>query len=314
MSAGRDAKPSIADLMPHMKLMFEPNPPIEWKPMIPKKEKINTYNGISQHVNEFDKENKETAQVIVEHPKERRLRIREAKNKLNDEKIALLANNWDPHNNEKASSNAYNTLFVGKLSYDTTEKKLKREFEEFGPVEFTRIVTDNDGKSRGYGFIQFEKESDMTVAYKRMDGKKIDGYRIVVDVERGRTVKNWKPRRFGGGLGGRLPRKSKAELKEELEELKRKTGPYGPVPDLPSVRRDDDDRGRRDDDRRPKRDDDRGRRDDDRGRRDDDRRDNRRSRSRERNRRSRSRDRNNHNDRNYDDRRDRGRDYDRRRY
>ncbi len=36
-----------------------------------------------------------------------------------------------------------------------------------------------------------------TAAYKHADGKKIDGRRIVVDVERGRTVKNWKPRRLG---------------------------------------------------------------------------------------------------------------------
>ena len=37
----------------------------------------------------------------------------------------------------------------------------------------------------------------VTAAYKHADGKKIDGRRIVVDVERGRTVKNWKPRRLG---------------------------------------------------------------------------------------------------------------------
>lgn len=38
-------------------------------------------------------------------------------------------------------------------------------------------------------------------AYKRADGKKVDGRRILVDVERGRTVKGWLPRRLGGGLG-----------------------------------------------------------------------------------------------------------------
>jgi len=40
-------------------------------------------------------------------------------------------------------------------------------------------------------------------AYKRADGKKIDGKRVVVDIERGRTIKGWKPRRLGGGKGGR---------------------------------------------------------------------------------------------------------------
>jgi len=38
--------------------------------------------------------------------------------------------------------------------------------------------------------------------YKHADGKKIDGRRVLVDVERGRTVKGWLPRRLGGGLGG----------------------------------------------------------------------------------------------------------------
>ncbi|RUS82000.1 hypothetical protein EGW08_010227 [Elysia chlorotica] len=43
---------------------------------------------------------------------------------------------------------------------------------------------------------------DKTAAYKNADGKKIDGRRVLVDVERGRTVKGWRPRRLGGGLGG----------------------------------------------------------------------------------------------------------------
>ncbi|XP_019098652.1 PREDICTED: U1 small nuclear ribonucleoprotein 70 kDa-like [Camelina sativa] len=42
---------------------------------------------------------------------------------------------------------------------------------------------------------------DMKAAYKQADGQKIDGRRVLVDVERGRTVPNWRPRRLGGGLG-----------------------------------------------------------------------------------------------------------------
>ncbi|ESO83258.1 hypothetical protein LOTGIDRAFT_236711 [Lottia gigantea] len=42
----------------------------------------------------------------------------------------------------------------------------------------------------------------ISAAYKHADGKKIDGRRVLVDVERGRTVKGWTPRRLGGGLGG----------------------------------------------------------------------------------------------------------------
>ncbi len=44
--------------------------------------------------------------------------------------------------------------------------------------------------------------NDVSAAYKQADGKKIDGRRVLVDVERGRTVNGWLPRKLGGGLGG----------------------------------------------------------------------------------------------------------------
>lgn len=54
-----------------------------------------------------------------------------------------------------------------------------------------KIVGLAAGKSRGYAFIEFEHKNDMKTAYKMADGKKIEGKRVVVDVERGRTVPNW---------------------------------------------------------------------------------------------------------------------------
>lgn len=44
---------------------------------------------------------------------------------------------------------------------------------------------------RRYAFVEYEHEDDMRLAYKRGDGRKIDGRRVLVDVERGRTVRNW---------------------------------------------------------------------------------------------------------------------------
>lgn len=73
-------------------------------------------------------------------------------------------------------------------------------------------------KPRGYGFVEFEHERDMKTAYKHADGRKIDGRRILVDVERGRTVKDWKPRKCGGGLGSSRkdrPKKTPAEKAEQ---------------------------------------------------------------------------------------------------
>lgn len=47
------------------------------------------------------------------------------------------------------------------------------------------------GKPRGYAFIEYEHKNNMKEAYKRADGRKVEGKRVVVDVERGRTVPNW---------------------------------------------------------------------------------------------------------------------------
>merc|ERR1712141_525050 len=75
--------------------------------------------------------------------------------------------------------------------------------ESYGPIKQVKMISDQKtGKPRGYCFIEFEQEKDMHSAYKHADGKKIDGRRVLVDVERARTVKGWLPRRLGGGLGG----------------------------------------------------------------------------------------------------------------
>ena len=99
--------------------------------------------------------------------------------------------------------NCYNTLFVGRLAYEVTERKLLREMEAYGPVKDLKLVTDQaTGKSRGYAFVEYEHEEDMKRAYRAADGMRLEGRAIVVDVERGHTVPNWLPRRLGGGLGG----------------------------------------------------------------------------------------------------------------
>lgn len=72
----------------------------------------------------------------------------------------------------------------------------------YGEIADVKMVSDPaTGKFRGYAFVQFATEEDLKAAYKDADAKKINGRRCVVDVERGRTVEGWKPRRLGGGLG-----------------------------------------------------------------------------------------------------------------
>lgn len=110
---------------------------------------------------------------------------------------------WDPMHNEKAIGDAANTLFVGRLSYAVTDDMLQQEFSRYGPVVRARVVQDLEGKSRGYGFVVFENEKDLRVAFREARGAKILSRRIIIDIERGRTVAEWKPRKLGGGRGGR---------------------------------------------------------------------------------------------------------------
>merc|ERR1711865_666872 len=138
---------------------------------------------------------------------------------------------YDPHKDTNASGDPFKTLFVARVSYDTTEKKLKREFEVFGSIKRTRMIYDQKGKPRGYAFIEFEHERDLKNAYKQGDGKKIDGRRVMVDVERGRTVEGWLPRRLGGGRGpgrqGKLSKKKKKQMEAEKERTKEKVPQTG---------------------------------------------------------------------------------------
>merc|ERR1712064_254574 len=91
----------------------------------------------------------------------------------------------------------------------------------FGSIKKVRMVYDQKGKPRGYAFIEYEHERDLKNAYKQGDGKKIDGRRVMVDVERGRTVEGWLPRRLGGGRGpGRQGKPSKK--KRKMMELEKK--------------------------------------------------------------------------------------------
>jgi len=80
-------------------------------------------------------------------------------------------------------------LFVGGLSWDTTDDSLRRVFSEFGPVADAAVVTDRDsGRSRGFGFVTLENRKDAARAMRELDGSDLDGRRIVVNVatERGR--------------------------------------------------------------------------------------------------------------------------------
>ena len=83
-----------------------------------------------------------------------------------------------------------------------------------------RIVTNKEGKSRGYAFIEYEDQRQAEIAYQRGEGKKIDDFRVKVDRELGRVDRYWLPRRLGGGKGGDK-RKASREHDDYIKGIKR---------------------------------------------------------------------------------------------
>ncbi|KAI8617083.1 hypothetical protein BC830DRAFT_1115243 [Chytriomyces sp. MP71] len=187
--------------------LFAPRPPLDYAAPVdrhPASRKLPPVTGIAQFLARVDGHDKDyVPSETKEELKKRRAEERKAKA---EEAVTTGLAAWDPSSDTHIASDPYKTLFVGRLSYGVSEKQLRREFEQFGPVISIRIVTQTEAgkkptKPRGYAFVEFERERDLTVAYREADGMKIDGRRVVVDVERGRTVKGWRPRRLGGGLG-----------------------------------------------------------------------------------------------------------------
>ena len=197
-----------------MKAMFQAEAPLEFVTQKLKR-KMPPYGGVAQFIDYFETE-KPHPRPPFEDPLQRRSRKRKEKIAVDSEVTEAAFAAWNPHEpanpmNGDVTSDAYKTLFVARLSYDTAQHKLRREFEQYGPIKALRIVHDVAGEARGYAFIEYEREADMKDAYKRSDGRKIDGRRVVVDVERGRTVRKWRPRRFGGGLGNTRASRVKGE-------------------------------------------------------------------------------------------------------
>jgi cold-inducible RNA-binding protein len=90
-------------------------------------------------------------------------------------------------------------LYVGNLSYDTTEDSLRDAFSADGKqVERVSIITDRDtGRPKGFAFVEMGSEADAQAAISAWDGRELDGRALRVNEAQERP-----PRKFGGGGGG----------------------------------------------------------------------------------------------------------------
>ena len=91
-----------------------------------------------------------------------------------------------------------NKLFVGNLSFDTTELGLQDLFAAHGVVEDVNLVTDRvTGRPRGFAFVTMSKPEEAQAAIAGLNGKNVNGRDITVTEARPREE------RSGGGGGGR---------------------------------------------------------------------------------------------------------------
>src|SRR5712671_5313548 len=90
-----------------------------------------------------------------------------------------------------------NKLFVGNLSFNTTENALQDMFAAHGTVLEASLPTDRDsGRPRGFGFVTMSTPEEAEAAINALNGKDVDGRALTVNVAKPREE------RTGGGGGG----------------------------------------------------------------------------------------------------------------
>jgi cold-inducible RNA-binding protein len=88
-------------------------------------------------------------------------------------------------------------LYVGNLSFDTTQQDLEKLFAEIGTVTSTNIIEDREtGRPRGFGFVEMSSKEEGQNAISQLNGKEVDGRQLKVNEAKPQENR-------GGGGGGR---------------------------------------------------------------------------------------------------------------
>ena len=102
-----------------------------------------------------------------------------------------------------------NKLFVGNLSFNTTENQLRDAFGAFGVISEVNLMMDREtGRPRGFGFITMNTAEEAQAAIQGLSGKSVDGRELTVNIAKPREERSGGGggggrREYGGGGGGR---------------------------------------------------------------------------------------------------------------
>ena len=93
-------------------------------------------------------------------------------------------------------------LFVGSLPYSTTDDELEATFAPFGNVVSAKVIFDREtGRSKGFGFVEFESDAEAKAAIDKLNGSDFGGRSLVVNEARPQEPRGER-RSFGGDRGG----------------------------------------------------------------------------------------------------------------
>jgi RNA recognition motif-containing protein len=93
-------------------------------------------------------------------------------------------------------------LYVGNMSYQTTEDDLTTLFSQAGSVASVKIITDQySGRSKGFGFVEFSSQDEAEKAISMFNGYSLNERKLIVNEARPQTTKRSS---FGGGNRGRF--------------------------------------------------------------------------------------------------------------
>ena len=88
-------------------------------------------------------------------------------------------------------------LYVGNLTYETTDANLQAMFEAHGPVLSAQVIMDREtGRSKGFGFVEMDNGVEADAAIAALNGQQVNGRALTVNEARPRES------RSGGGFGG----------------------------------------------------------------------------------------------------------------
>ena len=94
-------------------------------------------------------------------------------------------------------------IFVGNLSYQTTQDELQQAFQAYGNVERVNIITDRDtGQPRGFAFVEMSDAREAETAISQLNGAQLNGRALNVNEARPKPTNGFGGNRGGGG-GGR---------------------------------------------------------------------------------------------------------------